>query len=507
MKVKTFLSETNYEKCPPRPDALILSLRAFGYDMAMAIADLIDNSISANSSNVWISYEWNDGNPWVRIMDDGTGMSERELVEAMRLGSKNPLQERKPDDLGRFGLGLKTASFSQCKLMTVASKKSGGKIAVRYWDLDYVQETSDWNLGITPNEKTTRLLAPLSEKKEGTLIVWEKLDRIINSETNLEEAFQRQFLEIKKYLEMVFHKYLEDENRKLDIHVGLGRCVGYDPFLKNNKYSYELASESFEGDRVTIHPHVLPHISKRTEVETINGAGIRGWNAQQGFYVYRNRRMIVSGGYLDLDLKAEEHYKLARIEIDLNNEQDHEWSIDVRKAVAYAPQKYRRELTRIAKATRQTASEAYRRRAMGPKGRRSRGLKNDIWLRKKNGDKVLYVINRDSPVIKKILSEYDLDNKWIEKLFYSIEKSVPHKTIIMDEQELEGSIADVSSDINPPPPELVNLCIEFYKQFISDGKSHEEAARITISMEPFNAHPAYRARLDGLREENENDHR
>jgi hypothetical protein len=506
MKSNTFLSEADYEKCPPRPDALILSLRAFGYDMAMAIADLIDNSISANSSNVWISYDWNDGNPWVRIMDDGTGMSERELTEAMRLGSKNPLQERKPDDLGRFGLGLKTASFSQCKLMTVASRKSEGKISVRYWDLDYIQETLDWNLGITPNEKTIRLLAPLNEKEQGTLIVWEKLDRIINSETNLEDAFKRQFLEIKKYLEMVFHKYLEEGNRKLDIHVGLGRCVGWDPFLKNNKYSYELASESFEDDRITIHPHVLPHISKRTEEETINGAGIRGWNAQQGFYVYRNRRMIVSGGYLDLDLKAEEHYKLARIEIDLNNDQDHEWSIDVRKAVAYTPQKYRRELTRIAKATRQRASEIYRKRAIGPKGRRSRGPKNDIWLRKKNGDKVLYLINRDSPVIKKILSEYDLDNKWIEKLFYSIEKSVPHKTIIMDEQELEGSIADVSTDINPPPPELVNMCIEFYNQLISDGKSHEEAAGITVSIEPFNTHPAYRARLDGLHQENENDH-
>src|SRR3990172_4008393 len=103
----------NFEECPPRADAMIHSLRAFGYDLGMAIADLIDNSIFAGAKNIWVKYAWNDGKPWIRIMDDGIGMTEESLVEAMRLGTQSPLEERDSKDLGRFGLGLKTASFSQ----------------------------------------------------------------------------------------------------------------------------------------------------------------------------------------------------------------------------------------------------------------------------------------------------------------------------------------------------------------------------------------------------------
>lgn len=127
--ISAFRSDNDFEDCPPRAEALIHSLRAFGYDLSMAIADLIDNSIFAGASNIWIDYSWNDGDPWVRILDDGTGMEEERLVEAMRLGSMSPLEDRAPEDLGRFGLGLKTSSFSQCKLVTVYSKTTDGSEA------------------------------------------------------------------------------------------------------------------------------------------------------------------------------------------------------------------------------------------------------------------------------------------------------------------------------------------------------------------------------------------
>jgi len=127
----------NFEECPPRADAMIHSLRAFGYDLGMAIADLIDNSVFASANNVWVDYAWNEGRPWIRITDDGIGMTEERLVEGMRLGTQSPLEERDSKDLGRFGLGLKTASFSQCKLLTVITKTADGNMSTRFLGLGY----------------------------------------------------------------------------------------------------------------------------------------------------------------------------------------------------------------------------------------------------------------------------------------------------------------------------------------------------------------------------------
>jgi len=137
-----------YDLAPPRADCLIESLRAFGYTTPAAVADLVDNSISAAARNVWISCYWAGASSWIRIVDDGVGMSEEQLRDAMRAGSQNPRIARAPSDLGRFGLGLKTASFSQCRLLTVASKQSGSDLAARCWDRGkYVRVASPAGLG------------------------------------------------------------------------------------------------------------------------------------------------------------------------------------------------------------------------------------------------------------------------------------------------------------------------------------------------------------------------
>ena len=140
---------------------------------------------------------------------------------------------------------------------------------------------------------------------------------------------------------MVFHQYLEPHPKKINIFVGVAQCEPWDPYLRKNDFTSELSSEKYEDSRISVIPYILPHVSKRSDSESAHGAGPKGWNAQQGFYVYRNRRMIVSGGYLNFDLKAEEHYKLARIKVDITNDMDHEWSIDVRKAVAIPPDRLR----------------------------------------------------------------------------------------------------------------------------------------------------------------------
>lgn len=499
-KTYIFPRNDNYEECSPRADAMIHSLRAFGYDLSMAIADLIDNSIFAHASNIWINYGWNDGNPWIRIMDDGWGMSEERLVEAMRLGTNSPLDERDPKDLGRFGLGLKTASFSQCKFFSVCTKTSDGRISTRFWDLDYVQESRDWLLGKVPPADSMKHCSDIQRFNSGTIVLWQNLDRIIDSSGigvyNPETAFLERFLSVKEYLEMVFHQYLSMRQSKINITVGEGLCEAWDPFFKSNDFTQELSSEKYEDRKISIVPYVLPHVSKRSEKENIKGAGPKGWNAQQGFYIYRNKRMIVSGGYLNFDLKAEEHYKLARIQVDLTNDMDHEWSIDVRKAVAIPPDRLKSDLLRISKATRQKAAEVYRARTGATRRNGIVRLTDDVWIKKRVGEKILYTLNRNNTVLNKILSEMKPIKSWVRKLFHVIESTVPHRLIIQDGLEHEDCHIDPPSNLTAPPKELLDICLELYRGYRAEGKNHEQAIDIICCMDVFSTHPAYRAYLD-----------
>ena len=116
--------QTEYEISAPKPRALVESLRSVGYSLPTAIADIVDNSVAAHANNMWFGFHWAGPDSWISIVDDGDGMSESTLVDAMRPGSANPLDSRKPDDLGRFGLGLKTASFSQCRKLSVWSRRA-----------------------------------------------------------------------------------------------------------------------------------------------------------------------------------------------------------------------------------------------------------------------------------------------------------------------------------------------------------------------------------------------
>jgi hypothetical protein len=480
---------------------MIASMRAIGYDLAMAIADLIDNSIYAQAKNVWIDYHWEGPDSWIRVTDNGKGMNEDELKEAMRLGSKSPNEEREPDDLGRFGLGLKTASFSQCKLLTVRTKTKKGIISTRCWDLDHIEKTREWELGKEAPDGTEKLLSTIKDLGQGTVVLWQKLDRFIdNCDADDDKAmneFNKKFLTVKWHLEMIFHKYIAQQI-PLKIKLGVAELRAWDPYLKANSFTQELASERYEDGTVKVMPYVLPHVSKRSPQEKDFGGGPKGWNAQQGFYVYRNRRMIVPGGYLDFDLKTEEHYKLARIMLDITNKMDADWKIDVRKATAIPPDRLRNDLEKVAKAARAEAQKVYRARLGSP--RTYKKSIQDVWLKRRRGDKIVYIINTENEVIKSLLNEEKPKSAWIKKLFHVIENTLPNRLIIMDNADYEDCHVDLPPELNKPLDGLIELCKEFYRKYRSEGKTHEEAVDIVTSIEPFNTHPEYRAILDDFEE-------
>lgn len=166
-----------YDIAEPRASALIESLRAFGYTLPAAVADLVDNSISARAHTVSITAHWAGPDSWIAVVDDGQGMTEAELIEAMRAGSQSPREARRRDDLGRFGLGLKTASFSQARELTVRTRRDNAT-AERRWDLDVVAESGEWRLLREIDEQSRRLL-PVDAMEMGTGVLWRRMDRVV----------------------------------------------------------------------------------------------------------------------------------------------------------------------------------------------------------------------------------------------------------------------------------------------------------------------------------------
>jgi hypothetical protein len=226
-----------YDDAGPRASAMIESLRAFGYDLPTALADLVDNSITAGAGRIWLNFYWDGANSCVVLRDDGQGMSEDELVVAMRPGSRSPLEERAPDDLGRFGLGLKTASFSQCRLLTVRSQRAGSTVATRCWDLDYVIGCDAWRLLRAAPDGAEEHLEAIKLTDSGTVVLWQRLDRIVGEESSDDTTAQNHFYAaldaVKCHLAMTFHDYLRGRGA-VQIFINGHQLEGWNPFLPDH---------------------------------------------------------------------------------------------------------------------------------------------------------------------------------------------------------------------------------------------------------------------------------
>jgi hypothetical protein len=487
---KATIAKLDYDLTQPEPSALVESLRAFGYSLRTAIADLIDNSIAAKAKNVWVHFEWDGTDSRITIKDDGEGMTEDALITAMRPGSQSPLAERSPKDLGRFGLGLKTASFSQCRRLTVVSKVMNGALVARCWDLDYVNKTKEWRLLKTIEPEP---LAFLKEtiSDQGTIVLWQKMDRVTGHTRSDDDKAYKRFLEsvekVKQHIEMVFHRYLERQNF-LKIWVNGRPVTAWDPFLRNEKATQELPVEKLlcNGKKLSVLPYVLPHQSKISQDAHRRASGVHGWNAHQGFYVYRNERLLVGGDWLGLGFQKEEHYKLARIQIDLPNSMDGEWQIDVKKSHAKPPGYLRADLKRIASLTRERAVEIYRHRGKVIARQNSQNFVF-LWEQKLRHGKFFYSINRDHPLIQQL---YRSGNKVeLNALLSILEESIPVSHIlIMNAGESEKFNAPYE---NTPPEILQSVLRISFTALLNSGIGADDARKRLLGMDPFNLYPDF----------------
>ena len=488
------MKELDYSNIPvteviPEASSMIESFRSVGYNLETAIADIIDNSISANAKNIYLNSVWHGSDSYITVLDDGTGLNREQLIEAMRPGSKNPLESRSDKDLGRFGLGLKTASFSQCRRVTVISKSEGYNTVYLTWDLDFVGISGKWLLlNYCPEE----FINSLENMKKGTMIIWTNLDRIIPKQTieadkKTHDKFLSQMENVHKHLSMTFHRFIED--RDFVLHCWDSPVKPWNPFLITESATQGFANQSL-GDGAEVKGYVLPHKDKITEETYRYAEGTKGWNEQQGFYVYRNKRLLLAGDWLGLGrprFRKEEHAKLARIQIDIPNTLDADWQIDIKKSTARPPQKCADALEAYAKSVRSRAVEVYRHR--GKVVQMQPGSKyQPLWQEKKKGDKWYFIVNREHSLISEIKKMAISDpDKAIDTLLKFVEQTIPTKASFIKESEEAEKQAQPFEGVNRDL--LVNMIKAIAETQRIEGKSKEQIISLLLNMEPFARFP------------------
>lgn len=395
------------EELPPKASAMIEAMRDIGYSLESAVADIIDNSITARASHVDVRFGWRNDHPWIAIVDDGFGMSPEVLREAMRPGTRNPLETRSKDDLGRFGLGLKTASFSQCRSLTVVTRQ-GGVESVARWDLDHVALTDRWTL-LRPSGAEVQALPCIDMLgPSGTLVLWESIDRIEfdGRDERGHQQLNEQMAVVTEHIARVFHRFIEGERAvaRVMIRVNLAEVPAFDPFNARNLATQVLQEERVvtkTGD-VLMQAYVLPHHSKVSQTEYQRLAGTEGYLRNQGFYVYRNRRLIIWGTWFRL-APQEELTKLARVRIDIPNTQDHLWAIDVRKSRARPPAAVRARMRQIVERIRSSAKRPYTHRGVPIQA----GAAEAVWQRRVFNEQVKYELNPEHPIVANLRADLD----------------------------------------------------------------------------------------------------
>ncbi|MGE0256844.1 MAG: ATP-binding protein [Alphaproteobacteria bacterium] len=338
-------------------------MRDLGYSLETAISDIIDNSITAGARQIQVITETFSEEPFIAVVDDGGGMTEAELVAAMRPGSRNPLATRDEPDLGRFGLGLKSASFSQCRRLTVVSRKSGITSAA-IWDLDDVAQRNEWTVQLPDSISAIPGIDHLGPT--GTLVLWEKLDRLSggysHNAAKRAETINQRIAETERHLRLVFHRFMEDA-KPLRILLNGRLLRPLDPFARTNQATIPDPEEKLTLNRgdVEIQSFTLPHHKQTSKTDWEDVAGPEGHLKSQGFYLYRGRRLIIYGTWFGL-CRQSELTKLSRVRIDIPNSMDADWKIDVKKSSAQLPPVVRDRLRKVIERIQDASKRTYRKR-------------------------------------------------------------------------------------------------------------------------------------------------
>lgn len=466
---------------PPEPQ-LMESMRAVGYNLETAIADIVDNSIAARASSVEIFFDSNVRDQFT-IVDDGLGMTRVEVINAMRLANKSSNQDRSGGDLGRFGLGLKTASLSQCRQLIVITKKNSSTSAFM-WDLDRLAKTGRWSLMELSQEDILQVEHSeiIVSRQNGTLVAWRKLDQLISEVGDSSRTLDTALMDMKRHLGLVFHRYLASEHgRPFTIHVNGRMPDRVDPFLQNNRATQIGPSEKLNvaQSEIVIQPYTLPFSNKLTRSDRMlcdTGVTLKD---SQGFYIYRELRLVIWGTWFKMTPR-DDLGRLARVKVDVPNSLDDLWSLDIKKSSAVPPPQIREALRRIVT------------KIIGP----SRAAHEYRGRPQKQGDKVVrfwdlivdrgefrYEISRQHPLIVALESQLDRSSRAsLDEVLTVAQNTFPIRDAfnrLAKDQEVSESTYDLDN--------LRALADHLLEVFIKTGGSKGEFIEIFKHVEPFNS--------------------
>lgn len=458
----------------PSANILLSSLRSVGYTPETAIADIVDNSLSANASIIKIEFDWCKQK--IIITDNGEGMSNQDLISSMSIGSSDPLNSRSIHDLGRFGMGMKTASFSLGKKLTVLTK-TNGCVSNACWDLDFVRSTDKWQILVEnqSNEYINDLSSRLEEYNNGTIVCISNIDKVISSSSVAEKKkFYAMIENVKSHLSLVFHRFMESD--KISVTVNGVPLNPWNPFIPENNARQELEPEEVIecGHKVIIRPYILPHKTKFLNEDDVKAAGgYKGWLHHQGFYVYRNERLIVYGTWFGL-FKKEMPFNLARIQLDIYSDSDFDWQIDIKKSKAIPPA-YTHDIIRLAaeKATKQSVKVFNSRGTYSSR----KGNSNDLQLsyvweqRKDSRGSYSFVLNKKHTLLNNLKVTLNSEQKKLLNAYLNlVEKCSP--------MELSGVNAlsnSKNSDLSETEYDnLVYQAKQLISTLVQNGSSKEE---------------------------------
>lgn len=465
---------TIMELSPPAT-ALINGIRAIGYSFSTAVADIIDNSISAAASNIDIYSDPLDSDPYFSILDNGIGMNRNELINAMTFGSNRSGRIDSPDDLGRFGLGLKSASLSQCRRFIVITKQNEQINAMSY-DLDVIERNNKWELiELSYDEfKNEQCFNELIKYKTGTLVIWKEFDKLEINAKNFEDSFRNIVAEAKKHVELVFHRFYN----KVNIYFSGKRIEKRDPFLiaSQKKQTGRESVITIKGIKIRVIPHTLPNANTLTNEEKALLGNPKSIHDEQGFYIYRNERLIIWGSWLHMGYKSELN-KLARVQVDIPSALDSMWMLDVKKSSAKIPDLIKEQIRFAIEDSIDRSHKTNR-----YKGTKELREISPVWNRTLLREGVVkYEVNRSNPLFQALYDQIGKQEKiLLEDLLSQLECYLPQGRIMNDKYD---SVNIVNNEEEIEEQRLIDQIVHILS-FMPD-EIKEQQLKIMLNMEAY----------------------
>ncbi len=483
------------EELPPEPQ-LVESMRAVGYSIETAVADIVDNSIAANSTQVTLLFE-GQPKPRIELLDDGDGMTRDQLRTAMKLAGKSPSTTRSKTDLGRFGLGLKTASFSQAKKLTVVSKGPDGNLNAACWDLDVIEKQNKWLLQwVDPDDLECPLLVNLKLQDTGTLVIWEKLDQVSSNQSGFDSELREQALRVTDHLGLVFHRFIEaPAGGKVTFTLNGNKVLPIDPFFSRFQATQQKPTTevALAGGTIKVTPFILPHISQlsKSDAKALDSLRKR-FKDSQGFYVYRGKRLISYGSWFRLSPKTE-LAKMARVRVDTPNSLDRDWKLGIMKSSVEPPPELRKVLANLVPNIVGDSKRVVLRR-----GAKASTSGTPTWQFREIGPRLFSLeINREHPLLQALTEDFSKEQtRTLDLVISNLESGFPSGELV---SRLSSDQAIGAAELDEEA--LLEMTKQLYLRLRPRFGSVSSVLTAMLQLEPYSTNTIARERLQAWAEE------